>query len=129
MDFNIKKPTHLFALLVMVFIFSILYVLPVLSFLNYFPAMETMKLTETMILFSSIITVLIFIGAPFIWYIIVNKYSIKEMLNHLKLRWERIDSAFLWGVVAAVAMVFIVFIKSWVLSKVVMKKISWQLPL
>jgi len=109
MDFNIKKPTHLFALLVMVFIFSILYVLPVLSFLNYFPAMETMKLTETMILFSSIITVLIFIGAPFIWYIIVNKYSIKEMLNHLKLRWERIDSAFLWGVVAAVAMVFIVF--------------------
>jgi len=110
MDFNIKKPTHLFALLVIIFIFCILYVLPVLSFLSYFPTMETVKLTESMILFSSIITVLIFVGTPFVWYLLVNKYSIKEMLNHLKLKLEGIDSAFLWGVVAAIAMMVIVFV-------------------
>ncbi|MDH7517330.1 MAG: type II CAAX endopeptidase family protein [Candidatus Thermoplasmatota archaeon] len=109
MDFSIKKPTHVFALLVMIFIFSILYVLPVLSFLGYFPTVDTMKLTETMILFSSTITVLIFVGAPFVWYILVNRYSIRDMFNHLKLRWEGIDSAFLWGILAAIIMFVIVF--------------------
>jgi len=109
MDFNIKKPTHLFALIAIIFIFSVLYVLPVLSFLGYFPTMETIQLTESTILFSSIITVLMFVGIPFIWYLFVNKYSMKEMLSHLRLRLERIDSAFLWGVVAAVFMIFIVF--------------------
>ena len=110
MDFSIKKPAHIFALLVMVFIFSLLYVLPVLSFLGYFPTMDARELTESMILFSSIITVLIFVGTPFVWYILVNKYSIKEMLNHLNLRWERIDSAFLWGIVAAIVMLIVVFL-------------------
>ena len=117
MDFNIKKPTHIFALLVILFAFFLIIVYPALSFFGVFPSTQTagMEITESLILFSSIIAVLIFLGTPFLWYLLVNKYSIKEMLFNLKLRSERIDEAFLWGILAAIAMLVIVFVIGYLL--------------
>ena len=110
MEFNIRKPLHIFALLVLIFVFIILFILPILSFIGVTPSAQTVniELTEFIILISSIITIVIFVGTPFIWYLLVNRHSIREMLYNLKLRSEGIDSAFLWGVVAAIAMLIIV---------------------
>ncbi|MCX6666967.1 MAG: type II CAAX endopeptidase family protein [Euryarchaeota archaeon] len=105
MDFSIKKPAHILALLAILFVFFILYVMPALSLLNLLPSTEGKELTEPVILLSSVITVLIFIGTPLLWYLFVNKFSIKEMLRHLKLRAERIDAAFLWGIVVAAVVI------------------------
>ena len=110
MDFSIKKPAHILALLAILFVFFILYVMPALSLLNLLPSTEGMELTEPVVLLSSIITVLIFIGTPLLWYLFVNKFSIKEMLHHLKLRAERIDAAFLWGMVVAAVMIAIMIV-------------------
>jgi len=117
MDFSIKKPTHIFALLILIGAFFLIVIYPVLSFFEVFPSIETpgVELTEALILFSSIITVSIFLAVPIIWYLLVNKYSIKEILNSLKLRSERIDEAFLWGILAAISMLVIVFIIGYIL--------------
>jgi uncharacterized protein len=105
MDFNIKKPAHILALLAILFVFFILYVMPALSLLNLLPSTEGIELTEPVILFSSIITVLMFVGIPFLWYLLVNKCTVKEMLYRLKLRGEGIDAAFLWGIIVAAVMI------------------------
>ena len=110
MDFNIKKPSHILALIILLGVFFLIIIYPALSFLGIFQSVGTteIELSEPLILFSSVITVLIFFVTPVIWYLLVNKYSIKEMLNRLKLRSERIDEAFLWGILAAIAMLIIV---------------------
>ena len=110
MDFNIKKPTHILSLIILLGVFFLIIIYPALSFLGIFQSVGTteIELSEPLILFSSVITVLIFFVTPVIWYLLVNKYSIKEMLNRLKFRSERIDEAFLWGILAAIAMLVIV---------------------
>lgn len=111
MDFNIKKLSHIFALLVLFFAFFFIVVYPILSYFGIFPSTQTagIEITEPAMLISSIIIVLIFIGTPLIWYLLVNEYSLRNMLSSLKLRSEGIDSAFLWGVVVAIVMLIIVF--------------------
>jgi membrane protease YdiL (CAAX protease family) len=110
MDFNVKKPSHILALIILLIVFFILFILPILSFFGVLTSTQAVniELTEFVILFSSIITILLFIGTPLIWYFLVNKFTIKEMLYNLKLKREKIDTAFLWGVVAAIAMLIIV---------------------
>jgi len=112
MDFNIKKPTHILALLVLFIAFFMIIISPILSFFGVFSSLETsmVELTESVIVMGSLITVLIFIVTPCIWYLLVNRCGIREMLYNLKLRSEGIDTAFLWGVLAAVAMFIIVMV-------------------
>ena len=110
MDFNIRKPAHIFALLAILLTFLFLYVLPLLSLLNFLPPANSITLTEPIILISSIITVLIFVGIPFLWYLLVNGFSIREMLSHLKLRAEGIDVAFIWGIVVAAVMIALMIV-------------------
>lgn len=113
MDFNIKKPLHIFALLVLLFALYIIIVYPILSFFGVYPSTQTMEInlqSEFIILISSAIAVLIFVGVPPVWYRFVNEYSLKEMFYSLKLRREGLDSAFLWGVIATFVMLSIVFV-------------------
>jgi len=117
MDFNIKKPTHIFALLVLLFAFFMVIISPILSFFGVFSSLETsmVELTESVIVLGSLITVLIFVVTPLIWYLLVNRCGIREMLYNLKLRSEGIDTAFLWGILAAVVMFVIVMIIGYLL--------------
>jgi membrane protease YdiL (CAAX protease family) len=115
MDFNIKKPTHILALIAILFVFFILYVVPAMSALGFFTSAEGIKLNEPVILLSSIITVLMFVGIPFLWYLLVNKCTVKEMLYRLKLRGEEIDTAFLWGIATAICMFAIVIVLGMIL--------------
>ncbi len=117
MDFSIKKPTHLLALLVFLFAFFIIIVYPLLSFFGYFATVEEgiSELSEGIILASSLITVLLFVGAPLFWYALVNRSGIKEMLHRMKLKSEGIDTAFLWGILTAIGMFFIIMIIGYIL--------------
>ena len=113
MDFNIKKPLHILALFVLLFSLFVIIISPILSYIGILPSTQTMEINiqdEFIILIGSIITVLIFIVTPFIWYLFVNRYSLEKMFSSLKLQREGIDSAFLWGIVAAVVMLGIVFV-------------------
>lgn len=110
MDFNIRKPLHIFALLVILFTLFLLVVSPILSFFGVFPSTgDGTVIPESAVLLGSIITVMIFIGTPLIWYLLVNKFGIKKILHDaLKLRMERINEAFLWGIITAIAMFIMV---------------------
>ncbi len=117
MEFSIKKPTHIFALLILLFAFFMVIISPLLSFLGYFATVEEGigELSEAIILASSLITVLIFVGTPLLWYALVNRSGIKQMLHSLKLKSEGIDTAFLWGILAAIGMFFIIMIIGYIL--------------
>ena len=117
MEFSFRKPLHLFALIVLLFTFFLLIVIPMLSFFGVLSTVEEVTVvSEYAILLGSIITVLIFIGTPFIWYLLVNKYRIKQMLNAVNLRKERIDEAFLWGIITAIAMFIMVIAIGYLLT-------------
>ena len=113
-DFNIKKPAHVYAFIILLSALFLIIILPILSILGLQPTVTEMtgatEITETIILMSSIITIIIFIGTSFLWYLLVNRYSIKKILFHLKLRIYGIDMAILWGVIAAIVMFAIVFV-------------------
>ena len=109
MDFNIRKPLHVFALIVITFALFLIVVLPIMAFFGMFSTTgEITVISEFAVLLGSIITVMIFVVTPLIWYLLVNNFGIKEIFGALRLRMERIDEAFLWGVVTAIAMFIMV---------------------
>ena len=110
MDFSIKKPTHIFALLVLLFTLFLLILFPILSFFGNLPSAQDIELSESLIMIGSIITILIFIGTPFVWYLLVNKFSIREMLSSLKIRKQGLDMALAWAITTVTVMFAIMFV-------------------
>lgn len=113
MDFNIKKPTHILALLLVVVTFLVFVVLPVLSYFGMPLSTQTDQIEDVSesfgILFEIIVlfiqlafVVALFIVVPLLWYRLVNKFSLKQMFSHLKLRTKGIDEAFLWGMLTTI---------------------------
>ena len=122
MDFDAKKPSHIFALLVLVVAFAMVILLPIYSFFNASLSIESTQMEAASGLFRVIVEVValiiqillvaigIFIVVPFLWYKLVNKLSFKEILSRIKLRKEGMDMAILWGVVSTIAMFAIIFV-------------------
>jgi len=110
MDFDYKKLSHMFALLAVLFAFFLIIIYPALSLMDAFPTVSVseVEITESVLIFSSIITVMIFIITPLIWYLLVNGFNFKQILTAMKIKFERIDEAFLWGVISAIVMFLIV---------------------
>jgi len=116
MDFTIKKPTHIFALLILLLTLFILSISPIFSFIGILPSTQDITLTEPILLLSSIITIVILIGAPFLWYLLVNKLSIKEIVASLNLRKQNIDMAVLWAVLSVIVTFAIIFVSGIILT-------------
>jgi len=122
MDFNIKKPTHIFALAILVVAFAVIILLPIYSFFNASLSIESTQIEEAselvrllveiiaLVLQILLVAIGIFIIVPLIWYFLVNKLSFKEILFRIKLRKEGMDIAVLWGVVSMIAMFAILFV-------------------
>jgi membrane protease YdiL (CAAX protease family) len=55
---------------------------------------------------------------PILWYVFVNECSIKEAFSRLKLRLERIDMAFLWGLLAAIIIFIVIFVLQFILMRI-----------
>ena len=110
MDFTVKKPSHLFALVALLGSLLLFIGYPLLSiFLSsdiptLYPQSITpfQKLTiEVFLLFFQLLFVFIgLILVPLLWYALVNHYSVSEIFQRLKLRREGLDRAILWGIVA-----------------------------
>ena len=128
MDFNIKKPAHIFALITVIITFLVFMIIPVLSYFGVSSSTQTDQISVPsgsfgmifeiiVLLFQTAIVILLFIIIPVLWYLIVNKFTLKETLYRLKLRIHEIDIAFLWGVITAiVALVIIVVIGALLMS-------------
>jgi membrane protease YdiL (CAAX protease family) len=94
---------------------------PILSFIGVLPTTSSVtieEIPESMQLLSEILILIIqlaiIIGLlviiPFIWYFLVNGYSLKQIFSKIKLTLERIDEAFLWGILAVILMYVISFV-------------------
>ena len=122
MDFNIKKLTHLFALVILVVAFAVIILWPIYSFFNVPLSLESTQIEEASELFRLFVEIIalvlqillvaigLFILVPFIWYKLVNKLSFKEILSRIKLRKEGIDMAIFWGIISMIAMFVIMFV-------------------
>lgn len=110
MDFSAKKPTHIFALLLVIFALSLIILFPILSFIGSLPATQEIVFSEIIILIGSIVAILMFIGTPFLWYTLVNKFTIKEMLSSLKIRKKGVILALFWAITIVLIMFVIMFV-------------------
>lgn len=112
MDFDVKKPTHLVALLGLLGSLALFIVFPLVSLFFpteipaiYSPLMSPLqKLTVEMVLlfvqFLFVFAGLIFV--PLLWYKVVNQISLKEMFSRLQLKKEGLDMALLWGFITVI---------------------------
>lgn len=113
MDFNIKKPKHILALILLIFTLIIFIIIPVLSFIGIPLTSESNPigdLPDPFSFLSSIIILILqlalvitlFIIVPIIWYRIVNNFDKKQILLNLKLEIKGIDEAILWGIITTI---------------------------
>jgi membrane protease YdiL (CAAX protease family) len=120
MDFNIRKPLHILALILLLVTFIVIIIFPILSFIGVFPStqsVEVQEVSESIRLLSELIILVIqlclifglLVIVPILWYILVNECTIKEAFSRLKLRLDHIDMAFLWGILAAIIIFIVIF--------------------
>ena len=129
MDFSFKKPTHLLALLALFIAFFLLIGLSVLSFIGIGPSTASSQISTVpasmqiyveifaLIIQLLIVVVGIFLGVPFLWYLLVNRLTVRQMLERIQLRTERLDRALMWGVFA----VFFTFIVTIIINLLVVQ--------
>ncbi len=121
MDFNIKKPLHILALILLIVTFFVFIIFPILSFMGVFPSTQTVEvqeLSESIRLLSELIMLVVqlclvfglLVIVPILWYVLVNECTIKEAFSRLKLRLAHIDMAFLWGIIAAIVIFIVIFV-------------------
>ncbi|OYT29546.1 hypothetical protein B6U98_02125, partial [Thermoplasmatales archaeon ex4572_165] len=63
-----------------------------------------------------VMVVFLFVLVPFLWYRLVNKYSLKEIFRSIQLKKEQLDMSFLWGVITAIIALGFVLIIGVILS-------------
>jgi len=122
MDFTIKKPRHIIALVILVVALAMVLLLPIYSFFQTPLSIESTQIEETSELFRILVEIIalilqilivaigIFIIVPLLWYFLVNKLSFKEILFRIKLRKEGMDMAIFWGIISMIAMFVIMFV-------------------
>jgi len=121
MDFNIKKPLHILALLLILLTFIVIIMVPILSFFNIFPSLQSMnfeEMTRSWGIFFEIFALAIqlamfiftLILVPIVWYLFVNKLSLKQSLKQMRLTLKNIDIAFLWAILSIIIIFVIYFV-------------------
>lgn len=115
MDFKISKPTHLFAAFMLLLSLFIFLGMPLLSYLHIISTSssstdpfsglpELVKIIAELFVLALqvILVILFFIIVPFLWYRLVNHFSIKEMMDKILLKRESLSMAVVWGVIGAI---------------------------
>ena len=109
MDFDVKKPTHLFALLCVLGTLFLFVGYPLISLFSptqipslYNPSMTplqkiTIEITLLFVQFLFVFAGLILV--PLLWYLLVNRISFKEAMARMLLRRQGLLNAILWGIV------------------------------
>ena len=126
MDFNYKKPTHIFALLLIIVSILFVIILPMISFIGAFSSSESSdaetieNMSRNAKLFFEIFvlmvqfafTFILMVLFPVIWYLVVNNCSIKGIFTRLQLTKKDIDKVIIWGFLTAVLMFAISYIST-----------------
>jgi membrane protease YdiL (CAAX protease family) len=128
MDFSFRKPTHLLALFALLIAFFLLIGLSALAYfgigttsssqISSVPASMQLYFEVFALLIQILIVVIgIFLFVPFLWYTLVNKFTFRQMLEHIQLRKSNLKKAILWGIIA----VFIAFALEIIVNLVVLQ--------
>ena len=113
MDFKFDKPSHIFALILLLISFILIFILPIFTFIISIDTnelLDTIDIPEIVAVQSQLFVIAIFILVPFAWYYIVNKSNFKDIKSRIKLVSQNIDKAFLWGILAAIIIFVVIFI-------------------
>jgi membrane protease YdiL (CAAX protease family) len=113
MDFKPDKPSHIFALVLLLISILLIFILPLYTFLISFDTtklLESINIPESVAVSSQLLVIAIFILVPFAWYYFVNDSDFKDFKSRIKLVGRDIDKAFIWGVLSAVLIFIIIFI-------------------
>jgi len=114
MDFDIKKPVHIFSLLLIEITFLFVIILPIITFFFASGTVESIDqysdipssyrlIFEIFVLFFSLaFAVVLLIFFPLIWYFLVNNYNFKKTLSRLRLTFDKIYMALFWGIITAI---------------------------
>jgi len=112
MDFNFKKPTHLFAFLGILGALFLFVVYPLIAVFSvtqipslYTPSMtpvQKLTLEASLLFFQFLFVFAGLILVPLLWYKLVNQISLKEMFVRLNLRKEGLHNAILWGFITVI---------------------------
>lgn len=78
------------------------------SQLNEFPDSFKIVFEIFALLLQLTLVLILFVIVPFVWYKMVNKFSLSQMIAAIRLKKERIDMAFLYGVLTAAVMLGII---------------------
>ncbi len=114
MEFNIRNPLHIVGLIVLLLVCFLLFVEPVLTYFGLYPLYDAIDFSNITIA-GTLISLLVFIGMPLLWYVLVNKYDAAGIKKAVKLRAEGVDRAILWGVAGAIITFVVVLCIAFVL--------------
>ena len=128
MDFNYRKPMHVLALLLIISSIFIILISPILSFFEFFPSTQSVEyqnivdnlnlMVEIFMLILQLAFAFVFlILFPLLWYVLVNSISFKKALSRIRLTFENIDIAFLWGILTVGLIFVITFLLEFVLEQ------------
>lgn len=117
MDFNFRKPIHILALLMLMASFFVIVIMPILLFFDVISVQDpdVVQAFEYLnqiflLIFQLILALVLFILIPIFWYLLVNNSTLKQSLYKMRIRLENIDIAFLYGILAIIAMYALSFI-------------------
>ena len=121
MDFDFKNPMHLIALFLLLLSFLMFVAVPIFTYfgmfgdvasttsqLNEFPDSFKIVFEIFALLLQLTLVLILFVIVPFVWYKMVNKFSLSQMIAVIRLKKERIDMAFVYGVLTAAVMLGII---------------------
>ena len=112
MDFSAERPSHILALLLLIASFLLIFVLPIVTFFALLDSpqlLENIDISEISAIASQLVVIATFILVPFAWYFFVNNFGLSGIFTRIKLVSQDIDKAFLWGILAAIIIFFIIF--------------------
>lgn len=114
MEFDYKNPSHLVALFLLFISFIMFVAVPIITFFGVFGDMES---TTTMLqeypegfkiifemfalLLQLTLVIILFVLVPFVWYKLVNKFSITQMIEAIRLKTKNVDMALVYGILTA----------------------------
>jgi len=112
MDFDFKKPTHLFALVGLLGSFLLFIAYPLISlfsssqipilYTQFMTPFQKLTLEISLLFFQFLFVFAGLILVPLLWYKLVNKISLQEMFGRLNLRKEGMQNTILWGIITIV---------------------------
>ena len=121
MDLNLKNPTHLIAVFLVLLSLLMFVAVPIFTYFGSFGDVtsatsqigefpEGFKIVFEIfaLLMQLTLVAILFVLVPFVWYKIVNKFSIRQMIEAIRLKKDQMDMALIYGIVTAAIMLGVV---------------------